>query len=40
MVYSEEVGDWVPRWGKGSVKKIKEKQEQGIMEIKGGDINP
>ena len=20
MVYSEEVGDWVPRWGRGSVK--------------------
>ena len=33
MVYSEEVGDWVPRWGLGSVKKIQDSMNW-VMEEK------
>lgn len=36
LVYSEELKDWVPRWGKNSVKKIAEKMNV-IREVKPGD---
>ncbi len=39
LVYNEEIKDWVPRWGKGSAKKIKD-NINGIMEIKGNNLNP
>ena len=39
MVYSEEVGDWVPRWGKGSVKHIQDSMNW-LMEEKEPGINP
>ena len=39
MVYSEEVGDWVPRWGRGSVKKIQD-QMNWVMEEKEPGVNP
>ena len=39
MVYSEEVGDWVPRWGKGSVKKIQDSMNW-VMEEKEPGVNP
>ena len=39
MVYSEEVGDWVPRWGKGSVKHIQDSMNW-LMEEKEPRINP
>ena len=39
MVYSEEVGDWVPRWGRGSVKKIQD-QMNWVMEEKESGVNP
>ena len=39
MVYSEEVGDWVPRWGRGSVKKIKDSMNW-VMEEKEPGVNP
>jgi regulator of ribosome biosynthesis len=35
MVYSETAGDWVPRWGKGSAKKIEENAEWAIEEKPG-----
>ena len=39
MVYSEEVGDWVPRWGRGSVKKIQDSMNW-VMEEKEPGVNP
>ena len=39
MVYSEEIGDWVPRWGKGSVKKIQDSMNW-VMEEKEPGVNP
>ena len=39
MVYSEEVGDWVPRWGRGSVKKIQDSMNWAMEEKEPG-INP
>ena len=39
MVYSEEIGDWVPRWGKGSVKKIQD-EINWAMEEKEPGVNP
>lgn len=36
MVYSEEVSDWVPRHGKGSIKKIQENSD-AVRESKPGD---
>ena len=39
MVYSEEVGDWVPRWGRGSVKKIQDSLNW-VMEEKEPGVNP
>ena len=39
MVYSEEVGDWVPRWGKGSVKHIQDSMNW-LMEEKEPGVNP
>ena len=39
MVYSEEVGDWVPRWGKGSVKHIQDSMNW-VMEEKEPGVNP
>ena len=39
MVYSEEVGDWVPRWGKGSVKKIQDSMNWAMEEKEPG-VNP
>ena len=39
MVYSEEVGDWVPRWGKGSAKHIQDSMNW-IMEEKEPGVNP
>jgi regulator of ribosome biosynthesis len=36
MVYSEELKDWVPRWGKGSIKKIKAERD-AIRVIKPGE---
>ena len=39
MVYSEEVGDWVPRWGLGSVKKIQDSMNW-VMEEKEPGVNP
>ena len=39
MVYSEEVGDWVPRWGRGSVKKI-QNEMNWAMEEKEPGVNP
>lgn len=39
MVYSEEAKDWVPRWGKGSRKKI-EKEINWAIEDDGTGINP
>ena len=39
MVFSEEVGDWVPRWGKGSVKHIQDSMNW-IMEEKEPGVNP
>ena len=31
LVYDPITADWVPRWGKGSVKKIEEKQNNWVM---------
>ena len=39
MVYSEEVGDWVPRWGKGSIKHIQDSMNW-VMEDKEKGVNP
>ena len=39
MVYSEEVGDWVPRWGRVSMKKIQD-QMNWVMEEKESGVNP
>ena len=39
MVFSEEVGDWVPRWGKGSVKHIQDSMNW-LMEEKEPGVNP
>ena len=39
MVFSEEVGDWVPRWGKGSVKHIQDSMNW-VMEEKEPGVNP
>ena len=39
MVYSEEVGDWVPRWGKGSIKQIQDSMNW-VMEDKEAGVNP
>ncbi len=39
MVYSEEVGDWVPRWGRGSVKKIQDSLNWAMEEKEPG-VNP
>ena len=39
MVYSEEVGDWVPRWGKGSIKHIQNSMNW-VMEEKEPGVNP
>jgi len=39
MVYSEEVGDWVPRWGKGSLKHIQDSMNW-VMEEKEQGVNP
>ena len=39
MVYSEEVGDWVQRWGKGSVKHIQDSMNW-LMEEKEPGVNP
>lgn len=39
MIYSEEVGDWVPRWGRGSVKKIQDSMNW-VMEEKEPGVNP
>ena len=39
MVYSELAGDWVPRWGKGSIKQI-EKKANWAMEDDGSGIDP
>jgi regulator of ribosome biosynthesis len=35
MVYSELAGDWVPRWGKGSEKKLMNQSEWAIEEKPG-----
>ena len=37
MVFDEITDDWVPRWGKGSIKKI-EDQHNWLLEEKEGDI--
>ena len=39
MVYSEEIGDWVPRWGKGSAKHIQDSMNW-VMEEKEPGVNP
>ena len=39
MIYSEEVGDWVPRWGKGSAKHIQDSMNW-VMEEKEPGVNP
>ena len=39
MVFSEEIGDWVPRWGRGSVKKIQDSMNW-VMEEKEPGVNP
>lgn len=39
MVFSEEVGDWVPRWGKGSIKHIQDSMNW-VMEEKEPGVNP
>ena len=39
MVWSDIANDWVPRWGKGSVKKI-EKDANWAMEEKEMGVNP
>ena len=39
MVFSEEVGDWVPRWGKGSIKHIQDSMNW-LMEEKEPGVNP
>jgi regulator of ribosome biosynthesis len=39
MVYSEEIGDWVPRWGRGSMKKIQDSMNW-VMEEKEPGVNP
>jgi regulator of ribosome biosynthesis len=39
MVYSEEVGDWVPRWGRNSIKKIQNSLEWALEEKEPG-VNP
>ena len=39
MVYSEEIGDWVPRWGRGSVKKIQDSMNWAMEEKEPG-VNP
>lgn len=39
MVYSEIAKDWVPRWGKGSAKKIEE-QANWAIEDDGTGVNP
>ena len=36
MVYSEELKDWVPRWGRGSIKKIQASRDV-IREMKPGE---
>ena len=37
LVYSEELKDWVPRWGKGSAKKVTESRDV-IREYKDGEM--
>jgi regulator of ribosome biosynthesis len=39
MVWSDIANDWVPRWGKGSIKKI-EKDVNWAMEEKETGVNP
>jgi regulator of ribosome biosynthesis len=39
MIYSEAAGDWVPRWGKGSSKKMDESLDWAMEETKKGE-NP
>ena len=39
MVFSEEVGDWAPRWGKGSIKHIQDSMNW-VMEEKEPGVNP
>lgn len=39
MVFSEEIGDWVPRWGKDSVKKIQDSLNWAMEEKEPG-VNP
>lgn len=39
MVWSDLANDWVPRWGKGSIKKI-EKDANWAMEEKETGVNP
>lgn len=36
MVYSEELKDWVPRWGKGSIKQIQAERDV-VREMKPGE---
>lgn len=36
MVYSEELKDWVPRWGRGSIKQIQAERDV-IREMKPGE---
>jgi len=37
LVFDEASGDWVPRWGYRSIKKVKEEGERGIYEVKDGE---
>lgn len=39
MVFSELTNDWVPRWGKGSVKKVEDKTNWAIEEKQGDNYN-
>lgn len=37
MVWDNEVKDWIPRWGSGSAKNLKQKAEEVVIEMKDGE---
>lgn len=37
LVWDDAVNDWVPRWGKGSSKKIQQKLNEAVIELKDNE---
>lgn len=37
LVWDDLVKDWVPRWGKGSTKKIQQKFNEAVIELRDNE---